>query len=69
MNAYRQKDFSKGNNNAFLIDSSTLYNARGDTKKSANTLDPALASKRSSNKGTGGGDLKSRTVPKNSNEM
>ena len=68
MNAYRNKDFSKGgNNNAFLIDSSTLYNARGE-KKSANTLDPALASKRS-NKGNSGVDLKSRTVPKKGNEI
>ena len=45
MNAYRHKDFSKsGNSNAFLIDSSTLYNAKGE-KKSANTLDAALARK------------------------
>ena len=50
MNAYRHKDIPKGgNNNAFMIDSSTLYNPRGE-KKSANTLDAALASKRS-NKG------------------
>ena len=50
MNAYRHKDIPKGgNNHAFMIDSSTLYNPRGE-KKSANTLDAALASKRS-NKG------------------
>ena len=60
MNAYRH-------NNANLIDSSTLYNARGE-RKSANTLDPALASKRS-NKQQNGVDLKSRTVPKKNNEI
>ena len=60
MNAYRH-------NNANLIDSSTLYNAKGE-KKSANTLDAALASKRS-NKQQTGVDLKSRTVPKKNNEI
>ena len=66
MNAYRHKDPKGGNNNAFMIDSSTLYNLRGE-KKSANTLDPALSKR--NNKGNNGVDLKSRTVPKKNNEI